>query len=47
MVFDDHAHPYFSQLATIRSVAEKLGCTVEGKRSTKTVSAAQSVPDSM
>ena len=31
MVFD-HAHEYPSQWATIRSVAEKLGCTVEALR---------------
>lgn len=31
MVFD-HAHEYPSQWATMRSVAEKLGCTVEGLR---------------
>ncbi len=31
MVFD-HAHEHPSQWATIRSVAEKLGCTVEALR---------------
>ena len=31
MVFD-HAHEHASQWATIRSVAEKLGCTVEALR---------------
>jgi transposase len=31
MVFD-HAHDHPSQWATIRSVAEKLGCTVEALR---------------
>ncbi len=31
MVFD-HAHEHGSQWATIRSVAEKLGCTVEALR---------------
>lgn len=31
MVFD-HAHEHTSQWATIRSVAEKLGCTVEALR---------------
>ena len=31
MVFD-HAHEHSSQWATIRSVAEKLGCTVEALR---------------
>jgi len=31
MVFD-HAHEHSSQWATIRSVAEKLGCTVEARR---------------
>jgi len=31
MVFD-HAHEYPSQWATLRSVAEKLGCTVEALR---------------
>jgi transposase len=31
MVFD-HAHEYPSQWATIRSVAEKLGCTLEALR---------------
>jgi transposase-like protein len=31
MVFD-HAHDYPSQWATIRSVAEQLGCTVEALR---------------
>jgi transposase len=31
MVFD-HAHEHSSQWATIRSVAEKLGCTVETLR---------------
>jgi transposase len=31
MVFD-HTHEYLSQWATIRSVAEKLGCTVEALR---------------
>jgi transposase len=31
MVFD-HAHDHASQWATIRSVAEKLGCTVEALR---------------
>src|SRR6266545_306852 len=31
MVFD-HAHAHPSQWATIRSVAEKLGCTVEALR---------------
>ena len=31
MVFD-HAHEYPSQWATMRSVAEKLGCTVEALR---------------
>jgi transposase len=31
MVFD-HAHNHPSQWATIRSVAEKLGCTVEALR---------------
>ena len=31
MVFD-HAHEHPSQWATIRSLAEKLGCTVEGLR---------------
>jgi transposase len=28
----EHAHEYPSQWATIRSVAEKLGCTVEALR---------------
>jgi transposase len=31
MVFD-HAHEHSSQWATMRSVAEKLGCTVEALR---------------
>jgi transposase-like protein len=31
MVFD-HAHEHLSQWATIRSVAEKIGCTVEALR---------------
>jgi transposase len=31
MVFD-HAHEHASQWATMRSVAEQLGCTVEGLR---------------
>src|SRR5690242_14901932 len=31
MVFD-HAHEHPSQWATIRSVAEKIGCTVEALR---------------
>jgi len=31
MVFD-HAHEHPSQWATIRSVAEKLGCTIEALR---------------
>ena len=31
MVFD-HAHEHASQWATMRSVAEKLGCTVEALR---------------
>jgi transposase-like protein len=31
MVFD-HAHEYPSQWATMRSVAEKLGCTTEALR---------------
>jgi transposase len=31
MVFD-HAHEHSSQWATIRSVAEKIGCTVEALR---------------
>ena len=31
MVFD-HTHEHHSQWATIRSVAEKLGCTVEALR---------------
>jgi transposase len=31
MVFE-HAHEHPSQWATMRSVAEKLGCTVEGLR---------------
>lgn len=31
MVFD-HAHEHASQWATIRSVAEKIGCTVEALR---------------
>jgi transposase-like protein len=31
MVFD-HAHEHPSQWATIRSVAEKIGCTVEATR---------------
>ena len=31
MVFD-HSHEHASQWATIRSVAEKLGCTVEALR---------------
>jgi transposase len=31
MVFD-HAHEYPSQWATMRSVADKLGCTVEALR---------------
>jgi transposase len=31
MVFD-HAHEHSSQWATIRSVADKLGCTVEALR---------------